>query len=74
MYCSNLSEGVLGFDCEWVNEKPVSLLQVATLNGVCVLFRLEKIGCVPPKLKVRVILLLILLSLLNHLILFFLNF
>ncbi|KAF7998414.1 hypothetical protein HCN44_009812 [Aphidius gifuensis] len=49
---SNLSYGVLGFDCEWVNENPVSLLQLATFNGVCVLFRLDKIGFVPPNLKV----------------------
>ncbi|OXU24832.1 hypothetical protein TSAR_000057 [Trichomalopsis sarcophagae] len=47
----NLSDGVLGFDCEWVNEEPVSLLQLATHNGVCALFRLSKIGHIPPKLK-----------------------
>ena len=49
---SNLSDGVLGFDCEWVNEGPVSLLQLATHNGVCALFRLGKIGYIPSKLKV----------------------
>ncbi|XP_011264286.1 exonuclease 3'-5' domain-containing protein 2 [Camponotus floridanus] len=47
----NLSDGVLGFDCEWVKEGPVSLLQLATYNGVVALFRLGKIGYVPPKLK-----------------------
>ncbi|XP_014469574.1 PREDICTED: exonuclease 3'-5' domain-containing protein 2 isoform X2 [Dinoponera quadriceps] len=49
--CSDLSEGVLGFDCEWVNEGPVSLLQLATFNGVCALFRIGKIGYIPDKLK-----------------------
>ncbi|XP_032691486.1 exonuclease 3'-5' domain-containing protein 2 [Odontomachus brunneus] len=47
----NLSEGVLGFDCEWVNEGPVCLLQLATFNGVCALFRIGKIGYIPDKLK-----------------------
>ncbi|XP_051156640.1 exonuclease 3'-5' domain-containing protein 2 [Leptopilina boulardi] len=47
----DLSNGILGFDCEWVNEGPVSLLQLATDNGVCALFRIGKIGYVPPKLK-----------------------
>ncbi|XP_012283463.1 exonuclease 3'-5' domain-containing protein 2 [Orussus abietinus] len=47
----NLSNGILGFDCEWVNEGPVSLLQLATYNGVCALFRLGKIGYIPTKLK-----------------------
>lgn len=47
----NLSNDVLGFDCEWVNEGPVSLLQLATFNGVCGLFRIGKIGYIPPKLK-----------------------
>ncbi|XP_011303744.1 exonuclease 3'-5' domain-containing protein 2 [Fopius arisanus] len=47
----NLCHGVLGFDCEWVNEGRVSLLQLATYNGVCALFRLGKIGYVPAKLK-----------------------
>lgn len=47
----NLSDDVLGFDCEWVNEGPVSLLQLATYNGVCALFRIGKIGYIPPKLK-----------------------
>lgn len=50
---SDLSEGVLGFDCEWVNEGPVSLLQLATFNGVCALFRIGKIGYIPDKLKVQ---------------------
>lgn len=50
---SDLTDNVLGFDCEWVNEDPVSLLQLATTNGLCVLFRLSKIGYVPGKLKVR---------------------
>ncbi|XP_043466914.1 exonuclease 3'-5' domain-containing protein 2 [Leptopilina heterotoma] len=47
----DLSNGILGFDCEWVNDGPVSLLQLATDNGVCALFRIGKIGYVPPKLK-----------------------
>ncbi|XP_076651374.1 exonuclease 3'-5' domain-containing 2 [Halictus rubicundus] len=47
----NLSNNVLGFDCEWANEGPVSLLQLATFNGVCGLFRIGKIGYVPQKLK-----------------------
>ncbi|KAH0956288.1 hypothetical protein HN011_006778 [Eciton burchellii] len=47
----NLSDGILGFDCEWVKEGPVSLLQLATFNGVVALFRLGKIGYIPPKLK-----------------------
>jgi len=50
--CSDLSDGVLGFDCEWVKEGPVSLLQLATFNGVVALFRIGKIGYIPPKLKV----------------------
>lgn len=49
---SNLSNGVLGFDCEWVNDGPVALLQLATFNGVCALFRIGKIGFIPFKLKV----------------------
>ncbi|KAK2587500.1 hypothetical protein KPH14_003200 [Odynerus spinipes] len=49
--CCNSSDGILGFDCEWVNEGPVSLLQLATHNGVCALFRIGKIGFIPPKLK-----------------------
>ncbi|XP_063986726.1 exonuclease 3'-5' domain-containing protein 2 [Diachasmimorpha longicaudata] len=48
---SNLCHGVLGFDCEWVKEGRISLLQLATHNGVCALFRIGKIGYVPPKLK-----------------------
>ncbi|XP_043601729.1 exonuclease 3'-5' domain-containing protein 2 isoform X1 [Bombus pyrosoma] len=47
----NLSNDVLGFDCEWVNEGSVSLLQLATFNGVCGLFRIGKIGYIPQKLK-----------------------
>ncbi|XP_033324794.2 exonuclease 3'-5' domain-containing 2 [Megalopta genalis] len=47
----NLSNNVLGFDCEWFNDGPVSLLQLATFNGVCGLFRIGKIGYIPPKLK-----------------------
>lgn len=42
----------MGFDCEWVNEGPVSLLQLATFNGVCGLFRIGKIGYIPQKLEV----------------------
>ncbi|XP_012223059.1 exonuclease 3'-5' domain-containing protein 2 [Linepithema humile] len=47
----NLSDGVLGFDCEWVKEGSVSLLQLATFNGVVALFRIGKIGYIPTKLK-----------------------
>ncbi|XP_017886438.1 exonuclease 3'-5' domain-containing protein 2 [Ceratina calcarata] len=47
----NLSDNVLGFDCEWANEGPVSLLQLATFNGVCGLFRINKIGYIPQNLK-----------------------
>ncbi|KAG5317372.1 EXD2 protein, partial [Pseudoatta argentina] len=47
----DLSDGVLGFDCEWVKEGPVSLLQLATYNGLIALFRIGKIGYIPPKLK-----------------------
>ncbi|KAI4488611.1 hypothetical protein M0802_011427 [Mischocyttarus mexicanus] len=47
----NLSDGILGFDCEWINEGPVSLLQLATYNGVCALFRISKIGFIPPNLQ-----------------------
>ncbi|OAD52035.1 Exonuclease 3'-5' domain-containing protein 2 [Eufriesea mexicana] len=47
----NLSNDVLGFDCEWINGGPVSLLQLATFNGVCGLFRIGKIGYIPQKLK-----------------------
>ncbi|KAF7995039.1 hypothetical protein HCN44_004511 [Aphidius gifuensis] len=50
LYC-NLTNSILGFDCEWVNNGPVTLLQLATDNGVCALFRIGKIGFVPPKLK-----------------------
>lgn len=52
LFDSNLSDGVLGFDCEWVKEGPVSLLQLATFNGVVALFRIGKIGYIPLKLKV----------------------
>ncbi|CAK9794682.1 Exonuclease 3'-5' domain-containing protein 2 [Anthophora plagiata] len=47
----NLSNDILGFDCEWASEGPVSLLQLATFNGVCGLFRIGKIGYIPQKLK-----------------------
>ncbi|KAL6262820.1 hypothetical protein P5V15_005610 [Pogonomyrmex californicus] len=47
----DLSDGILGFDCEWVKEGPVSLLQLATFNGVVALFRIGKIGYIPLKLK-----------------------
>ncbi|XP_058805451.1 exonuclease 3'-5' domain-containing protein 2 [Phymastichus coffea] len=47
----NLSDGVLGFDCEWINGESVSLLQLATHNGVCALFRLNKIGFIPLQLR-----------------------
>jgi len=37
---------VLGFDCEWCNDsgfvRPVSLLQLATVSGLCVLVRLNQ--------------------------------
>ncbi|XP_011498091.1 PREDICTED: exonuclease 3'-5' domain-containing protein 2 [Ceratosolen solmsi marchali] len=47
----NLSNGLLGFDCGQINQGPVFLLQLATCNGVCALFRLNKIGYIPTKLK-----------------------
>ncbi|XP_049857544.1 exonuclease 3'-5' domain-containing protein 2 isoform X2 [Schistocerca gregaria] len=47
---------VLGFDCEWVTSEkrshPVALLQLASSDGFCALFRLCKIKCVPDDLKV----------------------
>lgn len=46
---------VLGLDCEWNNDwngrQKVALLQLATKNGQCFLFRLCKIGCIPEELK-----------------------
>ena len=30
---------VLGLDCEWVGAGPVSLLQLATFSGLCILVR-----------------------------------
>ncbi|GFS01716.1 exonuclease 3'-5' domain-containing protein 2 [Elysia marginata] len=35
---------VLGLDCEWVQKKPVALLQLAAPSGLCVLVRLFKLG------------------------------
>lgn len=52
-YYSNSSKGVLGFDCKCVEKGPVSMLQIATRSGACALFRLNKIGQVPPQLKVK---------------------
>ncbi|XP_046394204.1 exonuclease 3'-5' domain-containing protein 2 isoform X2 [Ischnura elegans] len=54
--CSN-SFPVLGMDCEWVPEwdprekNPVALLQLATLSGYCVLFRLSFMGSIPGSVK-----------------------
>ncbi|XP_074114909.1 exonuclease 3'-5' domain-containing 2 [Cotesia typhae] len=48
---SDLTDGVLGFDCEWVNEGPVSLVQLATNNGTAAVFRIGKIGYVPLQLQ-----------------------
>jgi len=54
---------VLGIDCEWVasNEpsqqngspgrRPVSLLQLASASGVCVLVRLHLLPYIPDSLK-----------------------
>ena len=33
---------VLGLDCEWVGPGPVSLLQLATFSGLCILVRSVK--------------------------------
>ncbi|RUS74534.1 hypothetical protein EGW08_017706 [Elysia chlorotica] len=43
---------VLGLDCEWVQKRPVALLQLATPSGRCVLVRLFKLGSsLPATLK-----------------------
>ncbi len=46
---------VLGFDCEWVTlqgyTRPVSLLQLATPSGLCVLVRLMHLDLVPDTLR-----------------------
>lgn len=53
---------VLGLDCEWVSNdqpqqdgmpgrQPVSLLQLASVSGVCVLVRLHLLPCIPDSLK-----------------------
>ena len=46
----------LGFDCEWSNvqeqiSRPVSLLQLASPSGRCVLIRLNMIDKVPQTLR-----------------------
>ncbi|KAM3855805.1 exonuclease 3'-5' domain-containing protein 2 [Vipera latastei] len=54
---------VLGIDCEWVSvkgkkSKPVSLLQLATCNGLCLLLRLPQLtsgGQVLPKTLLEVL-------------------
>ena len=50
---------VLGFDCEWVtrgsSRRPVALLQLATLDGLCVLIRLCRLSQIPDDLKVNYI-------------------
>lgn len=50
-----MTSDILGFDCEWTKDGPVSLLQLAAHNeisGIAVLLRLNKIGFVPTKLRV----------------------
>ncbi|XP_043234842.1 exonuclease 3'-5' domain-containing protein 2-like isoform X1 [Amphibalanus amphitrite] len=47
---------VLGLDCEWVTEpggrrRPVALLQLATLDGLCVLVRLCRLPDLPEDLR-----------------------
>ena len=47
---------VLGFDCEWANyiagaSRPVSLIQLATLSGLCVLVRVHLLSHVPDSLR-----------------------
>jgi hypothetical protein len=41
------SNPIVGFDCEWVGEKKISLIQLATTDGWCVLVRLSKTMVVP---------------------------
>lgn len=45
----------MGFDCEWITHgnlrSRVALIQLATANGICGLFRINKIGHVPHALK-----------------------
>ena len=48
---------MLGLDCEWTSSaggsrRPVSLLQLATLDGLCVLVRLCHIPDLPDDLRV----------------------
>ena len=46
---------ILGLDCEWVSQKgqtsAVSLLQLATVSGLCVLLRLCQMSSIPASLK-----------------------
>ena len=46
---------ILGLDCEWVSQKgqtsAVSLLQLATVSGLCVLVRLCQMTSIPASLK-----------------------
>lgn len=50
-HCKDLN--ALGFDCEWVFWKgaPVALLQVATVHGLCYLFRLNVLTRIPSELQ-----------------------
>ena len=45
----------IGLDCEWANvndtPRPVSLLQLATSSGLCVLIRLNLLNPVPDSLR-----------------------
>ncbi|XP_026464756.1 exonuclease 3'-5' domain-containing protein 2-like [Ctenocephalides felis] len=47
--------GVLGFDCEWVTvggaRRPIALLQLASHDGFCALFRLCRLKKIPPELR-----------------------
>jgi len=42
---------VVGLDCEWVQKRPVALLQLSSPCGLCVLLRLFKMAAVPPSLQ-----------------------
>jgi len=60
--CDVCTSQVLGLDCEWVSNdqsqqdgmparRPVSLLQLASVSGICVLVRLHLLPCIPDSLK-----------------------
>ncbi|KAG7304202.1 hypothetical protein JYU34_011140 [Plutella xylostella] len=45
----------IGFDCEWVTEggkkRPVALMQLSSIDGLCGLFRLPHLKGIPPSLR-----------------------